>query len=86
MRQAIMAAAFGLLVSLAALAAETRAPEAAETSDGPAAQEAASANKPEARVDRPVARDRNATAKPTDVFQPSEEISEDFAVSFPVDI
>lgn len=35
---------------------------------------------------RPVADTEPRRRKPKDVFNPSEEISEDFAVSFPVDI
>ena len=42
--------------------------------------------KPTETRERPVADDGKRSRRPGDVFKPSEEISEDFAVSFPVDI
>jgi len=86
-----------LLLAILGLAQPGTAPVAAAATADPAAAEApASADEP-AAVDPETAGGEAAAAEPDvpedadaggpgDVFVPTEEISEDYAVSFPVDI
>jgi hypothetical protein len=89
-----------LLFGSAALAAQedpedppgndTMSSQSAETATGQAESDAPTAARdaePAAEPQPPAAADSPAPGKPTpDVFVPTEEISEDYAVSFPVDI
>jgi hypothetical protein len=54
----------------------------AEVEPAPGPQSTTSAGSPE----KAQTRNKTGNKKTGDIFQPSEEISEDFAVSFPVDI
>jgi hypothetical protein len=71
-----------ILLSVLTLAF-ARAAEPIPTEDGQAGSAAAADPAP----DTPPPQDNSSAAPPSeDVFKPTEEISEDFAVPFPVDI
>ena len=82
----------GMLVSFGAstLAESAAEPagsedEPAQTADGNSAEEQ-SAENPVADETQPDETEQAATVDSPEIFIPTEEISEDFAVSFPVDI
>lgn len=81
MRSALFAL-LGTVVLLTPLAAAQQA-ETRQTEPSTAAQDKESA--PDAAAE-PAPADNEGDAEGTEVFIPTEEISEDYAVSFPVDI
>lgn len=85
----LIAASVALLVTWAAnsSAAQDEAEIAPENSQPETRQETNAEEPSENRQDNAPAAKRTAKSDPSkEIFRPSEEISEDFAVSFPVDI
>jgi hypothetical protein len=89
MRYRLIAAGVALLVGWAAnsIAAEGGTENAQKNSQPESSQETTTESSGENRQDNAPAPKRTAKSDPSkEIFRPSEEISEDFAVSFPVDI
>jgi len=89
MKFRLIAASVALLVAWAAnsMAAQDESDKAPENSQPETRQETNAEKAGENRQDNAPAAKRTAKSNPSqEIFRPSEEISEDFAVSFPVDI